>query len=75
METVTASRLRSHIFEYLGKVKQGETISVVLNKKETARLVPVQHGDWWGGLRGDLKVKCPTAELLAPLDDVWEDYV
>lgn len=75
MLTVTASKLRNNIFEYLGKVKQGETVTVILNKKETARLVPVNHGDWRDGLQEEVELNCSPEELMAPLDDVWEEYV
>lgn len=74
METVSASKLRNHIFEYLGKVKQGETITVILNKEVAARLVPVSRDDWRDGLEAELTINCSEEELLQPLDDVWEEY-
>lgn len=76
MLTVTASKLRNHIFEYLDKVKQGETIKIIRNKKETAMLVPVNHGDWRDGcMHQKIKLNCSFEGLIVPLDDVWEEYV
>jgi prevent-host-death family protein len=75
MLTVTASKLRNNIFEYLDKVKQGETVTIILNKKETAMLVPVKRGDWRDSLRQEIKLNCSPEKLVAPLDDVWEEYV
>lgn len=75
MLTVTASKLRNNIFEYLGKVKQGETVTIILNKKETAMLVPVKRGDWRDSLQQGIKLNCSPEKLIAPLDDVWEEYV
>ncbi len=75
MLTVTASKLRNHIFEYLGKVQQGETVSVILNKQETARLVPVKHSDWRDDLKENINLNCTPEELMNPMDDEWEEYV
>jgi len=75
MLTVTATTLRNNIFEYLGKVEQGETVTVILNKKEAARLVPVHHVDWRDGLQQEIELHCSPDELMAPIEDVWEDYV
>ncbi len=75
MLKVTATKLRNHIFEYLGKVKQGETVTIILNKKETAMLVPVKRGDWRDGLQQEIKLNCSPEKLIAPMEDVWEEYV
>jgi len=76
MLTVTATTLRNNIFEYLGKVKRGETVTVILNKKEAARLVPVHRGDWRDGcLQQEIELNCSPDELMAPMDEVWESYV
>jgi len=75
MLTVTATTLRNNIFEYLGKVEQGETITVILNKKEAARLVPVNQGDWRDGLKQEIELNCSPEELMTPIDEEWEGYV
>ena len=75
MLTVTASKLRNNIFKYLGKVAQGETFTIILNKKETAMLVPVKRGDWRDSLHQEIKLNCSPDKLLTPMDDVWEDYI
>ena len=75
MLKVTATTLRNNIFEYLGKVADGETVTVILNKKEAARLVPVHRGDWRDGLKQEICLNCSPDELMAPMDEVWEDYV
>lgn len=75
MLTVTASKLRNHIFEYLGKVNQGETVTIILNKKETAMLVPIKRGNWRDGLQQEIELHCSPEKLIAPMDDVWEEYV
>ena len=75
MLTVTASKLRNHIFEYLGKVKQGETVTIILNKEEIAMLVPVNRGDWRDNLQQEIKLNCSPEKLATPMSDVWEEYV
>ncbi len=75
MLTVTATTLRNNIFKYLSKVEQGETVTVILNKKEAARLVPVHRVDWRDGLQQEININCSSEELMAPIEDMWDDYI
>lgn len=75
MITVTATKLRNNLFGYLEKVKQGETVTIILNKQETARLVPATQTDWRDGLTNNVKTAVSPEEIIKPLDDVWEEYI
>ncbi len=74
MLTVSASKLRSNLFEYLDKVSAGETIVIKRNKQEVARLMPLVKADWRGEMTIRPQIKVSPDELIRPMDDVWEEY-
>jgi prevent-host-death family protein len=75
MIVVSATKLRSNLFEYLAKVSKGETITIQRNGKEVARVVPPQKEDWRDKMRKKVKLLVPPDEVFAPMEDVWEDYL
>lgn len=74
MVTVSATKLRNNLFDYLARVAQGETIAVQRNGKDVAVVVPAGKGDWRDKMRTRVKLLVPADEAFAPLDDMWEDY-
>ena len=75
MIVVSATKLRSNLFEYLAKVSKGETITIQRNGKEVARVVPPQKEDWRDKMRKKVKLLVPPDEAFAPMEDVWENYL
>ncbi|MGD2088930.1 MAG: type II toxin-antitoxin system Phd/YefM family antitoxin [Candidatus Aminicenantes bacterium] len=75
MIVVSATKLRSNLFEYLAKVSKGETITIQRNGKDVARVVPSQKEDWRDKMRKKVKLLVPPDEVFAPMEDVWEDYL
>lgn len=74
MLVVSASKLRSHLFEYLERVSAGETIIIQRNKREVARLIGMDQPDWRNEMSILPEIKVSPEELIQPLDDVWEEY-
>lgn len=75
METISASKLRNNLFDYLEKVANGETIIIQRHKQEIAQLIPSKKIDWRDLVGIKVNILVPFDELIAPMDDVWEDYV
>jgi len=75
MITVTATQLRSQLFEYLDKVTAGETIIIQRNRHQVARLIPMEPSDWQSKMTQTLHVNVTEDELMSPIEDIWEDYV
>ena len=74
MITVSATSLRSKLFDYLDKAAQGETIIIQRNNREVARLVPTRQTNWRTQMSSVPKFLVSPEELIKPLDDIWEDY-
>ena len=75
MITVTATELRKRIFEYLDMISAGQTIVVIRNNKEVAKMTPTQRRDWQDGMEEKIEIKVPETELIQPLEDIWENHV
>ncbi len=74
MIRVTASKLRQNLFEYLDRVSQGETIVIQRNNQDVARVIPTQTTNWRDQMSVQLKLLVSPEELMAPMEDIWEDY-
>lgn len=74
MIKTTATNLRKNLFEYLDRAEAGETIVIQRNNKEIARIVGNPISDWRDNTKEELTLLVSPEELLAPLDDVWEEY-
>lgn len=74
MITVSASKLRTNLFEYLDRVSAGETIIVLRNKREVARLIGLDKSEWRKKMAIQPKIRVSPEELMKPLDDIWENY-
>lgn len=75
MIKVTATKLRKNLFHYLDQASAGEIIVIQRNNKEVARLVAVPQHDWREEMKTQIEFLVPEDELIAPIDDIWEDYV
>ncbi|MBC8181319.1 type II toxin-antitoxin system Phd/YefM family antitoxin [candidate division KSB1 bacterium] len=75
MITITATKLRNNLFNYLDKVVDGETIKIYRNKKEVAKLVPPKTSNWRDRVTITPKLLVDPDELIKPIEDIWEDYI
>jgi len=75
MIRVTATKLRTSLFEYLDKATKGETIIIERDKKEVARLIPMCQANWRDTMIIKPRIKVTPEELIQPLEDLWEGYV
>lgn len=74
MISISASKLRNNLFEYLGKVSQGETIGIKLNGKEVGKIIPLNSRDWRQKIRVKPKLNKTAKQAFAPLEGIWEKY-
>jgi len=75
MITISATKLRNNLFDYLDKVAEGETVVIQRNNHEVARLLPLQKPNWRNNMRIKPKILVSPDELISPIEDIWEDYV
>lgn len=74
MTSITATDLRSRLFDVLKEVSKGGVVAIRLNGKEVGRLVPARGKDWRHQLTVKAKMRLPADKAFAPLDDLWEEY-
>ena len=74
MTRVSATKLRNNLFEYLDKAAAGETVVIERNNREVARLVPTRQLNWRDKMNVKPKFLVPPEDLIAPVDDIWEEY-
>jgi len=72
---VSATKLRSNLFEYLDKAAAGEMIVIHRNQQEVAYLVSTQPSDWRTQMNLMPQLLVTPEELIKPLDDIWAAYV
>lgn len=70
-----ATTFRNHLFDYLKKAEEGETVVISLNGREVARLIPAEQIDWRKKMTTRPELLVPAEALIEPTDGVWEDYV
>jgi len=75
MLTVSATKLRNDLFNYLDKVESGEVIVIQRNNQEIARLVPTVQGNWREKMTVNVRLLAPATELIQPIEEIWEEYV
>jgi len=75
MITVSATKLRNNLFNYLEKVVNGEIIMIYRNNKEVAKLVPPNISNWRKQMKIKPKLLVPPEEIIKPIEDIWQDYV
>ena len=75
MITVSATKLRNNLFNYLEKVVNGEVIMIYRNNKEVAKLVPPNISNWRNQVKIKPKLLVSPEEIIKPIEDIWQDYV
>ncbi len=71
MIEVSATKLRNHLFDYLDRVSEGETIVIRRNNQEVARLVPTQQVNWREKMHIEPKLLVAPEELIQPIEEIW----
>lgn len=74
MITVSVTKFRKNLFEYLDKAAAGETIIIQRNNQNVAYLVPGTAANWRDNMKQTLKTNVTPEELMQPVSDVWEEY-
>ncbi|ETX08460.1 type II toxin-antitoxin system Phd/YefM family antitoxin [Candidatus Entotheonella palauensis] len=74
MIKVSATKLRNHIFDYLDKAAEGETIIIERNNREVARLIPTRQQNWRDHMSSTPQLLVSPEELIEPMADIWEAY-
>ncbi len=64
MIRISATRLRNNLFEYLDKIERGETIVILRNKQEVARLAPIHLSDWRDNMKERPRLLVEPESLL-----------
>jgi prevent-host-death family protein len=73
MQQVPVTVFRKHIPEYLGKVRQGEGLSLTSRGREVARLVPPEDTRLSAKEQLQaLRVHCHVGDVVSPVDVEWE---
>lgn len=71
----TATHLRNHLFELLGRVQKGDSIIIELNGHEIGKIIPLHWKDWRKKVTVEAKLKGKEIDkAFAPLDDVWKNH-
>ena len=68
--TISASQFKARCLALLDDVaKSGSELTITKHGRPVARLVPVDEGT---SLRGSVTYEVSDAELIAPIDAVWD---
>ena len=73
METVSATKLRKNLFEYLNRITRGETFVIERHNQPVAKLSAVDKIEWRDKRRTTLTINVSEKELIQPLED-WDEY-
>lgn len=72
MLTVSATKFRSHLFDYLDKASEGETVIIQRNNQEVARLVPIKHVNWRKKMHVTPELLVDPETLMQPIEEMWD---
>ncbi|MEZ4863906.1 MAG: type II toxin-antitoxin system prevent-host-death family antitoxin [Caldilineaceae bacterium] len=75
MLTVSATKLRSNLFEYLDRLAAGEVIIIQRNNEEVGRIIPTQKSNWRAKMTVHSQLLVEPDELIKPIEDIWEEYL
>ena len=75
MITISATKLRNDLFNYLEKVVNGETIMIYRKKKQIAKLMPSNISNWREHVKIKPKLLVSPEEIIKPIEDIWQGYV
>lgn len=73
METISLSRLRSHLIEYLEKAARGQKIIVTSRGRTLAYIIPpeISREDAKKQLE-ELRKKAVVGDIISPIGEQWE---
>lgn len=71
---ITATQLRTNLFEVLNKVTKGHVVNIELNGKEIGQIIPMPKKDWRTAIKTEARLLKNADDAFAPLDDIWEGY-
>ena len=72
MLKVSATTLRRHLFDYLDKASEGETVIIRRNNQEVARLVPTKHVNWRKKMHVKPELLVAPEALMQPIEEMWD---
>lgn len=75
MTTITALDFHKHLFEYLDRIAQGETVIIQRGQQNIARILPMVQVKPPQKRKHRVKLLVSADELIQPLDDIWEGIV
>lgn len=75
MLTVSATELRSNLFEYLDRVAAGEVIIIQRNNEEVGRIIPTQKSNWRDKMTVRSELLLDPDEFIKPIENIWEGYI
>lgn len=75
MVTVSATKLRSNLFEYLDRLAAGEVIIIQRNNEEVGRIIPTPKSNWREKMTVRSELLVDPDEFIKPIDDIWEGYL
>ena len=75
MVIVSATKLRSNLFEYLDRLAAGEVIIIQRNNEEVGRIIPTQKSNWREKMTVRSQLLVDPEEFIKPIDDIWEEYI
>ena len=75
MIKTSATNLRNHLFEFLEKVQNGETIVIHRNKKDVAKLITANKLNWRDQMKIKAELLVPPDEIIKPIEEIWQDYI
>ncbi len=73
MIRISATKLRNNLFEYLDRIEKGESIVILRNKQEVARLAPIHPSDWRDKMNARPELLVSPEKMIGPLEDGREE--
>ncbi len=74
MLKISATKLRQHLFDYLNRAAEGETIIIERKNQEVARLVSMKTVDWRNKMTIKPEILVSPDDLIKPMEELWETY-
>ena len=75
MIQVSATKLRTNLFDYLNRASDGETIIIQRNNQDVARIIPTCKINWREKMSIKPELLVSSEELIKPIEDIWEEYM
>ena len=75
MTTISATKLRNHLFDCLNEVARGKSIAVERNGRIVGKIVPIKRGAWRDRLTVKPRLRVSDKDAFLPLKDIWKDFI